>query len=74
MYRFAAKLLFQFRMAQGKRSNQRRICEERIVIIESRSAEVAYGARSPSASRASCITTRRRKPRCTSSSSGFRTC
>jgi len=42
MNRFAAKLLFQFRIAKGGKSNQRRTCEERIVLLESRSAEAAY--------------------------------
>src|SRR5271168_4554068 len=40
--RFAAKLLFQFRVAVKGRSNQRRLCEERIVIIGASSAEIAH--------------------------------
>jgi hypothetical protein len=39
--RFAAKLLFQFRVVFKGRSNQRRLCEERILVIGASSAEIA---------------------------------
>ena len=39
--RFAAKLLFQFRLERGRRSNRRRICEERIVVLHATSAAKA---------------------------------
>ncbi len=34
MERFAAKLLFQYRVKIGKENNKRRICEERIINFE----------------------------------------
>jgi hypothetical protein len=40
--RFAAKLLFQFRVVFKGRSNQRRLCEERILVIGASSAEIAH--------------------------------
>lgn len=39
---FSAKLLFQFRVVSGRKSNLRRLCEERIVTIKARSAEQAW--------------------------------
>ena len=39
--RFAAKLLFQFRVMIGNDPGKRRICEERIVVIEAVSAKTA---------------------------------
>lgn len=41
MRRFAAKLLFQFRVQKGRGSNRRRVCEERIISIQARSEKVA---------------------------------
>jgi hypothetical protein len=38
---FAAKLLFQFRVDRGRATRKRRLCEERIVLIEARSARDA---------------------------------
>jgi hypothetical protein len=40
--RFAAKLLFQFRVMLNGRPNRRRLCEERMVLIPARHAEEAY--------------------------------
>jgi hypothetical protein len=40
--RFAAKLLFQSRIVFKGRSNRRRLCEERIVVISASSAEMAH--------------------------------
>jgi hypothetical protein len=39
--RFAAKLLFQFRVMIGNDPGKRRLCEERIVVIEAASAKAA---------------------------------
>lgn len=39
--RFAAKLLFQFRVHANGTSNRRRLCEERIVVFEAPTAELA---------------------------------
>lgn len=39
--RFAAKLLFQFRVQVGKDSGKRRLCEERVVLIEALNARMA---------------------------------
>ena len=39
--RYAAKLLFQFRERKGGRSNQRRRCEERIVLLMAPDADTA---------------------------------
>ncbi|MFT3898069.1 MAG: DUF4288 domain-containing protein [Thermomonas sp.] len=39
--RFAAKLLFQFRVMIGDDPGKRRLCEERIVLIEAASAKAA---------------------------------
>lgn len=39
--RFSAKLLFQFRVDLGAATGKRRICEERIVTIQARSARAA---------------------------------
>jgi hypothetical protein len=36
--RYSAKLLFQYRVDLGANTGKRRICEERIVLIEARSA------------------------------------
>jgi len=44
MPRFAVKVLFQFRVTVGRRSNHRRVCEERIVVISARSAKGALAA------------------------------
>jgi len=41
MKRYSAMLLFQFRVDLGEDSGKRRICEERIVLIEARSAKSA---------------------------------
>ena len=41
MNRYAAKLLFQFRVDVGGDSGKRRTCEERIVVVEARSAASA---------------------------------
>ena len=38
MNRYAAKLLFQFRVTVGGSYGRRRICEERIVLLQARSA------------------------------------
>jgi len=40
--RYAAKLLFQFRVDLGSDSGKRRICEERIVNFTAKSAQEAY--------------------------------
>ncbi|HEY7115289.1 MAG TPA: DUF4288 domain-containing protein [Tepidisphaeraceae bacterium] len=39
--RYAAKLLFQFRVVTGGRSNKRRLCEERIVLVNATTARIA---------------------------------
>jgi hypothetical protein len=39
--RYAAKLLFQFRVMVGNDPGKRRLCEERIVLIEAASAKAA---------------------------------
>ncbi len=39
---FSAKLLLQFRVRWGRSSNQRRVCEERVVTFKARSAESAW--------------------------------
>lgn len=39
--RYAGKLLFQFRKKKGRKSNARRLCEERIVIVPARSPSAA---------------------------------
>ena len=39
---YSAKLLFQFRVVSGRRSNLRRICEERIVTFKAPSSEQAW--------------------------------
>jgi len=39
--RYAAKLLFQFRVVTNGLSNKRRLCEERIVVIQAPSAKKA---------------------------------
>ncbi|MCE5269419.1 MAG: DUF4288 domain-containing protein [Planctomycetaceae bacterium] len=41
MNRYAAKLLFQFRVVVNGDSGKRRLCEERIVILNARSAKSA---------------------------------
>lgn len=41
MNRYAAKLLFQFRVELGAETGKRRICEERIVMFTARSATSA---------------------------------
>jgi hypothetical protein len=41
MARFAAKLLFQYRVVVGGRSGKRRICEERIIVLRATSAKNA---------------------------------
>ena len=41
MNRYAAKLLFQFRVTVGGSYSRRRTCEERIVLIQARSAAQA---------------------------------
>ncbi len=43
MTRYAAKLLFQYRVIVGGRSGKRRICEERVVLLKDRSAKAALG-------------------------------
>ena len=40
--RFAAKLLFQWRVVVKGRSNKRRLCEERIILIRTTSAAEAH--------------------------------
>jgi Domain of unknown function (DUF4288) len=40
--RFAAKLLFQFRVMVNGHANRRRVCEERMIVIAAQSAEKAY--------------------------------
>lgn len=40
--RWAAKLLFQYRVLRNGRSLKRRVCEERIVVFDSSSAGQAY--------------------------------
>jgi len=42
--RFAAKLLFQFRVDLGADTGKRRICEERIITLRARSAKAALTA------------------------------
>ncbi|MBX9581803.1 MAG: DUF4288 domain-containing protein [Gemmataceae bacterium] len=44
MNRYAAKLLFQFRVTAGGKDNRRRLCEEQIVLIAARSAREALAA------------------------------
>jgi hypothetical protein len=41
MTRYAAKLLFQFRVSVDGKSLKRRLCEERIVVVRAKSARVA---------------------------------
>jgi hypothetical protein len=41
MNRYAAKLLFQFRVTVGRVSNRRRRCEERIIVLRASSARGA---------------------------------
>ena len=41
MNRYSAKLLFQFRVDLGADTGKRRICEERIILVEARSASSA---------------------------------
>jgi hypothetical protein len=41
MVRFAAKLLFQYRVVVGGRSGKRRTCEERIIVLRANSAKNA---------------------------------
>jgi hypothetical protein len=41
MDRYAAKLLFQFRVVSGRRVNRRRVCEERIVLLRAGSPKAA---------------------------------
>ena len=41
MNRYSAKLLFQFRVDLGVDTGKRRTCEERIILIEARSASAA---------------------------------
>lgn len=41
MQRYSAKLLFQFRVVTDGESNKRRTCEERIVVLQARSAASA---------------------------------
>jgi len=40
--RYAAKLLFQFRTEKNGLSNKRRVCEERIVVINAKTANEAF--------------------------------
>lgn len=40
--RFAAKLLFQYRVVVKGRSNRRRVCEERLIVVHAPTAEGAY--------------------------------
>ena len=40
--RFAAKLLFQYRVVVKGRSNRRRTCEERLIVVHAQTAEAAY--------------------------------
>ncbi len=40
--RFAAKLLFQYRVVVNGKSNRRRICEERLVVVHAPAAEAAH--------------------------------
>jgi hypothetical protein len=39
--RYSAKLLFQFRVQIGKDAGKRRLCEERIIVLDARSAKSA---------------------------------
>jgi hypothetical protein len=39
---YSAKLLFQFRVVSGRKSNLRRVCEERIVTFKAASSEQAW--------------------------------
>jgi hypothetical protein len=41
MNRYAAKLLFQFRVRGGSTDNQKRLCEERIILLSAASARTA---------------------------------
>lgn len=41
IFKFAAKLLFQYRTQIGRTSNKRRYCEERIILIEAKSPQEA---------------------------------
>jgi hypothetical protein len=41
MNRYSAKLLFQFRVDLGAETGKRRSCEERIILVEARSASTA---------------------------------
>jgi len=41
MKRYAAKLLFQFKVVLGGAPGKRRLCEERIVLLPARSAQAA---------------------------------
>jgi uncharacterized protein DUF4288 len=40
--RFAAKLLFQFRVVVDGKSDKRRLCEERIILIDASTAQDAH--------------------------------
>lgn len=42
MQQYAAKLLLQYRVEKNGRSSKLRICEERIVLLEARSADAAF--------------------------------
>jgi hypothetical protein len=44
MKKYAAKLLFQFRVVSNGMSNRRRLCEERIILINARNAKAALTA------------------------------
>lgn len=41
MERYASKLLFQFRVVTGRTANKRRLCEERIIVLDAVSAREA---------------------------------
>ena len=42
--RYAAKLLFQYRVSIGSKSNTMRTCEERIIILKANTAQLALSA------------------------------
>jgi hypothetical protein len=52
MERYAAKLMFQFRVDKGRGTPKRRMCEERIVLIDARSARDALSKARRKGSRA----------------------
>jgi len=54
MNRYSAKLLFQFRVDLGEESGKRRLCEERIIVLDARSAKSALEQAKRKGKKAQC--------------------